>query len=53
MPGSGGVQAIKDELIEQIKASEAIIILLPDTYEKNASSVTFHAGRRRGQQQWA
>ncbi len=27
VPGTGGVQAIKDELIEQIKASEAIFVL--------------------------
>lgn len=27
IPGSGGLQAIKDELIEQIKASEAVIVL--------------------------
>jgi len=27
IPGAGGLQAIKDELIEQIKASEAVIVL--------------------------
>ena len=27
IPGTGGLQAIKDELIEQIKASEAVIVL--------------------------
>ena len=27
IPGSGGLQAIKDELIEQIKASEAVFVL--------------------------
>jgi hypothetical protein len=27
IPGSGGLQAIKEELIEQIKASEAVIVL--------------------------
>ncbi len=40
LPATGGVQAIKDELIAQIKLAEAIIVLT-DTYEQNASSVNF------------
>lgn len=40
VPKSGGLQAIKDELIEQIKASEAVIIL-SDTYEQHPELVKF------------
>lgn len=40
VPGSGGLQAIKDELIEQIKASEAILVL-SSTYEDKPDIVKF------------
>lgn len=40
VPKSGGLQAIKDELIEQIKASEAIIVL-SDAYEQHPELVKF------------
>ncbi|HNP65138.1 MAG TPA: hypothetical protein PKH39_14470 [Woeseiaceae bacterium] len=40
VPKEGGLQAIKDELISQIKASEAIIVL-PDVYDQNADLVRF------------
>ena len=36
----GGVQAIKDELILQIKSAEALFIL-PDVYEQNSDLVIF------------
>ena len=40
VPKEGGLQAIKDELIAQIKESEAIIVL-PDVYDQNADLVRF------------
>lgn len=40
IPGSGGLQAIKDELIEQIKASEAIVVL-PDVLDQKGDLVHF------------
>jgi len=40
IPGSGGIQAIKDELIEQIKAAEAIFVL-SSVYEDKPDLVTF------------
>jgi len=40
IPESGGLQAIKDELIEQIKASEAILVL-SGVYEQRPDIVTF------------
>jgi hypothetical protein len=40
IPGSGGLQAIKDELIEQIKAAEAIFVL-SSVYEEKPDLVTF------------
>ncbi len=40
VPESGGLQAIKDELIEQIKASEAVIVL-SSTYEDRPDIVKF------------
>ena len=35
VPGSGGLEAIKDELIAQIKQSEAVIILASQYIEQN------------------
>ena len=43
IPGTGGLQAIKDELIEQIKASEAIFVL-SSTYEQRPDIVKFIMG---------
>ena len=40
IPGTGGLQAIKDELIEQIKQSEAIFVL-PALYEQKSDLVRF------------
>jgi hypothetical protein len=40
VPGSGGLQAIKDELIEQIKASEAVLVL-SSTYDDKPDIVKF------------
>ena len=40
VPESGGLQAIKDELIEQIKAAEAVIIL-SSTYEQRPEITQF------------
>jgi hypothetical protein len=40
VPGSGGLQAIKDELIEQIKASEAVLVL-SSAYEDKPDIVKF------------
>ena len=40
IPGSGGLQAIKDELIGQIKAAEAIFVL-SSVYEEKPDLVTF------------
>jgi len=40
IPGSGGIQAIKDELIEQIKAAEAIFVL-SSVFEDKPDLVTF------------
>jgi hypothetical protein len=40
IPETGGLQAIKDELIEQIKASEAILVL-SGVYEQRPDIVTF------------
>lgn len=40
VPKEGGLQAIKDELIAQIKASEAIIVV-PDAYEAHSDLVKF------------
>lgn len=40
IPGSGGLQAIKDELIEQIKAAEAIFVL-SSVYEEKPDLVKF------------
>jgi len=40
IPESGGLQAIKDELIEQIKSSEAVIIL-SSVYEQRPDIVNF------------
>lgn len=40
IPGSGGLQAIKDELIEQIKAAEAVFVL-SSIYEEKPDLVTF------------
>jgi len=40
IPESGGLQAIKDELIEQIKASEAVFIL-SSVYEEKPELVEF------------
>ena len=40
VPGSGGLQAIKDELIKQIKASEAVLVL-SDTYDDKPDTVKF------------
>jgi len=40
IPSSGGLQAIKEELIEQIKAAEAIIVL-SSTFEQRPDIVKF------------
>jgi hypothetical protein len=40
MPSDGTPEAIKDELIAQIKASEAVIVL-PAAYEKNPDLVVY------------
>jgi len=40
MPSEGTPEAIKDELIAQIKASEAVIVL-PSAYEKNPDLVVY------------
>ena len=40
VPTTGGLQAIKDELIEQIKVSEAVIVL-SSTYEDKPDIVKF------------
>ena len=40
VPDSGGLQAIKDELIEQIKASEAVLVL-SSTYDDKPDIVKF------------
>lgn len=40
IPQSGGLQAIKDELIEQIKASEAVMIL-SSAYEQRPDIIKF------------
>jgi hypothetical protein len=40
VPKAGGLQAIKDELIGQIKAAEAILVL-SDVYEENSDIVKF------------
>lgn len=40
VPKEGGLQAIKDELIAQIKESEAIIVV-PDAYEAHSDLVKF------------
>jgi len=39
LPTTGGAQEIRDELIKQIKASEAVIVL-PSTFEKTRTSPT-------------
>ena len=39
-PTSGGMEAIKDELIQQIKASECVIVL-PATYLQNSDLVSY------------
>ena len=40
IPASGGLQAIRDELIEQIKACEAVFVL-PGLYEQEKNLVEF------------
>ena len=40
MPSDGSAAAIKDELIAQIKASEAVVVL-PSAYEKNPELVIY------------
>lgn len=40
VPGSGGLQAIKDEFIEQIKESEAVIVLAA-LYDEQTELVSF------------
>lgn len=40
IPASGGLQAIKDELIVQIKAAEAVVVL-SSTYEQRPDLVKF------------
>ena len=40
LPTTGGPQALKDELIAQIKASEAVIVLA-SAYQQNADLVNF------------
>ena len=43
IPASGGMQAIKDELIQQIKACEAVFVL-PGLYEDEKDLVDFMMG---------
>jgi hypothetical protein len=40
IPSGGGVEAIKDELIEQIKAAEAFVVV-SDAYEKKGDLVSY------------
>ncbi|MDH3334748.1 MAG: hypothetical protein OEM30_10160 [Gammaproteobacteria bacterium] len=40
LPTTGGAQEIRDELIKQIKASEAVIVL-PSTFEQNKDLTNF------------
>lgn len=40
IPSGGGLEAIKDELIAQIKASEAVVVL-PAIYEQKSDLVTY------------
>ena len=40
LPTTGGAQELKDELIKQIKASEAVIVL-PSTFEQNKDLTNF------------
>ncbi|MDX1480572.1 MAG: hypothetical protein R3315_02795 [Woeseiaceae bacterium] len=40
VPTEGGIAAIKDKLIAQIKAAEAVIVL-PGVYERNAELVNY------------
>ena len=40
LPTTGGAQEIRDELIKQIKASEAVIVL-PSTFEQNRDLTNF------------
>jgi hypothetical protein len=40
LPTTGGAQEIRDELIRQIKASEAVIVL-PSTFEQNKDLTNF------------
>lgn len=40
MPGQGGLDAIKDELIQQIKASEAVVVIA-DVYERQPDLVNY------------
>ena len=40
LPTTGGAQELKDELIKQIKASEAVIVL-PSTFEQNRDLTNF------------
>lgn len=40
MPAQGGLEAIKDELIQEIKASEALIVL-PSVFERQPDLVTY------------
>jgi hypothetical protein len=40
LPTTGGAQEIRDELIKQIKASEAMIVL-PSTFEQNRDMTNF------------
>jgi hypothetical protein len=40
VPGSGGLEAVKDELIQQIKESEAVVVLASQ-YERNRDLVRF------------
>ena len=40
LPATGGAQAVKDELIHQVKAAEAMFVL-PSAWERNMSVVKF------------
>jgi hypothetical protein len=40
VPPQGGLEAIKDELIQQIKAAE-VVIVIPAVYEQQAELVTY------------
>ena len=40
LPTTGGAQALKDEIISQVKASEAVIVL-PSAWERNKDLVDF------------